>query len=205
MTMTGVLLLLIEGTVSVGLALFDSFKASSAQSVSQYDADLGWSGKRSIHIPDMYGRGRDVRLNSRGFRQDLEVDEEAAAGKARFICTGDSFTFGEGVSNGQDWCNILAELDSRIEPVNMGQPGYGIDQAYLGFMRDATSIEHDVHLFAFIGFDVERIQHSSYHGYGKPVIRIDNGDLRTENVPVPRAGTWLSRNFISIAKKLRLF
>ena len=39
--MTGLLLLLVEGLVSVGLALFDTFKAGSALSVSQYDADLG--------------------------------------------------------------------------------------------------------------------------------------------------------------------
>lgn len=203
--LTGLLFLLLEGGASVGLALFDTFKASLAPTVSQYDADLGWAGKRSIHIPDMYGPGRDVRLNSRGFRHGFEVDEEAAPGKARFICTGDSFTFGEGVSDGQDWCSILAELDSRIAPVNMGQPGYGVDQAYLQYMRDATPLEHSVHLFAFIGYDVERIQHDMYQGYGKPIMRIENGDLRTDNVPVQRIRPWLSRKFISVAKELRLF
>ncbi len=202
---TGLLLLFVEGLVSVGLALSDAFKAGSALSVSQYDADLGWTGKPNIHIPDMYGQGRDVRLNSQGFRHDYEINEAVAQDKVRFICTGNSFTFGEGVSDGQEWCSILAELDSRIEPVNMGQPGYGIDQAYLRYMRDATTLEHSVHLFAFIGFDVERIQHRAHHGYGKPILRIDNEDLRTENVPVPQFRPWLSRGFRSVAKELRLF
>ena len=202
---TGVLLLLVEGLVSVGLGFFDAFKAGSALRVSQYDSDLGWAGKPNIHIPDMYGRGRDVRLNSQGFRHDYEINQAVEQGKVRFICTGDSFTFGQGVSNGQEWCSILAEIDSQIEPINMGQPGYGIDQAYLHYMRDATTLDHSVHLFAFIGADVERIQHRAHHGYGKPIIRIGDEGLRTENVPVPQFRPWLSRNIRSIAKELRLF
>ena len=67
----------------------------------------------------------------------------------------------------------------------MGQGGYGIDQAYLWHKRDAVALERDVHLFAFITEDFARMKSGTFYGYGKPVLAIRNGVLKTENIPVP--------------------
>jgi hypothetical protein len=69
----------------------------------------------------------------------------------------------------------------------MGQGGYGVDQAWLWFARDGAPLEHQLHLFSFIVEDFARMGASSFFGYGKPRLRVEDGVLRVDNVPVPRA------------------
>jgi hypothetical protein len=69
----------------------------------------------------------------------------------------------------------------------MGQGGYGIGQAYLWYVRDGLRLEHHVHVFAFITVDFARMLSESFRSYGKPVLRVREDELVTENVPVPRA------------------
>jgi hypothetical protein len=79
----------------------------------------------------------------------------------------------------------------------MGQGGYGVDQAYLWYKRDATKLERQAHLLAFITVDFYRMQSDTLLGYGKPVIVIENGTLVVKNVPVPRGTydlSWLTFN-----------
>jgi hypothetical protein len=67
----------------------------------------------------------------------------------------------------------------------MGQPGYGVDQAYLWYKRDAAAFEHQVHLFAPITADFRRMQSKHYGGYGRPLLVVKDGRLEVQNVPVP--------------------
>jgi len=78
-------------------------------------------------------------------------------GYLRVIGSGDSFTLGHGVANGQTWCARLEEIDPRFENVNMGQGGYGADQAYLSYRRDRRRLDRDTHIFAFISDDLHRL------------------------------------------------
>src|SRR5262249_48960240 len=143
------ILVAIEGLASAFLVARDvTVLAWVASPYSEYDADLGWIGRRSVNLPDIFGKGVGVRTNDQRFRATDTVAPHPAAGRIRVVCTGDSFTFGDGVDNAHTWCQQLASRDSRIEPVNLGQGGYGIDQAYLRFLRDTRGIEHQVHLFA---------------------------------------------------------
>ncbi len=117
-------------------------------------------------------------------------------GKTRLICSGDSFTLGWGVPDGHSWCAMLGRLEPTLETVNMGQGGYGVDQAYLWYVRDGTVLEHDLHVFAVITPDIFRMRSDKFIGYGKPVLRVRDGELEVDNVPVPRRVfhfPWLSR------------
>lgn len=153
---------------------------------TKYDPDLGWVNEPSINISDMYGPGIYLRTNSQGFRNNHDISPAVPAGKARIICSGDSFTLGYGVDNDHAWCNRLSLLDPRLETVNMGQGGYGVDQAYLWYKRDSAKIEHQVHLFAFITSDFQRMQSDSFRGYAKPLLDTVNGALVVKNVPIPK-------------------
>jgi hypothetical protein len=174
---------------------------------TRYDPDLGWVNVHSANIPDMYGPGIALRTNARGFRNDAEFGREVPAGKRRVICAGDSFTLGYGVRNGDTWCDELAALDPTLETVNMGQGGYGFDQAYLWYRRDAADLAHDVLVFAFISDDFRRMQHDTFVGYGKPLLDLDaGGELAVRNVPVPRGAyfaPWITRN-VKYLKELRV-
>jgi len=193
--------LLIEGfssTILVGRKLLTAARSPLAERVNtQYDEELGWVAIPTLYVPDMYGPGVYLRTNSRGFRDNEEIEAVAPAGRLRLICSGDSFTLGWGVDNDNAWCQRLSSTDRRFQTVNMGQGGYGVDQAYLWYRRDGIALEHHVHLFAFITDDFSRMQWDNYAGYGKPVLRFKDGHLVTENVPVPRRGyyfPWLTQN-----------
>jgi hypothetical protein len=172
---------------------------------TRYDAELGWVAIPNLYIKDMYGPGVYLRTNARGFRNNEEIDPRNPADRLRIICSGDSFTFGWGVDNDHNWCRLLESADPRLQTVNMGQAGYGIDQAYLWYLRDGTSLEHQVHIFAFIADDFNRMQHADFVGYGKPLLRVKDGKLSIENVPVPRQSyyvPWLTQN-LHLIRELR--
>jgi hypothetical protein len=141
----------------------------------------------------MYGPGRTFRTNSLGFRNEQEFGIEVPKGKIRIICSGDSFTLGYGVANQDTWCEQLTLLDNRVETVNMGQGGYGADQAYLWYMRDGTRLQHDIHIFAFITDGFLRMKDDNFLGYGKPVFHLKNNSLIASNVPVPRKSYFVPR------------
>src|SRR5712692_5894096 len=97
----GLLLVIIEGLASYTLLIRDLIKAQpvAEQRHTRYDPDLGWVNKASLDIPDMYGRGVYLRTNAQGFRNDHDIATAVPSGRARLICSGDSFTFGYGVDN----------------------------------------------------------------------------------------------------------
>ena len=202
-------LVLLEGISSWFLFLRDiarTSRAAVAERVhTRYDELLGWVNVENVSIDNLYGEGRSLRTNSQGFRADHDYGVSPPPGKLRIICSGDSFTLGYGVDNDDTWCHILTRLDERLETVNAGQGGYGIDQAYLWYKRDGTRLQHDVHLFAFITADFWRMRYRSFHGYGKPFLELRDGELVVENVPVPRQAfyaPWFARN-IQILDRLR--
>ena len=170
-----VILVVIEGLASYSLFARDMMtKVPLAERRhTQYDPDLGWSNIPDVDIPDMYSAGISLRTNGQGFRNDHDFDKSVPDGYKRVICSGDSFTLGYGVGNDHTWCQRLSALDSRLETVNMGQGGYGVDQAYLWYMRDGRVLEHDIHVFAFITDDLFRMLRSQFSGYGKPVLMVE--------------------------------
>jgi hypothetical protein len=163
---------------------------------TRYDPELGWAHVPGVRIDDLYGPGAWLQTNGQGFRAERDFSQHVPAGRLRAICSGDSFTLGYGVANDQTWCARLEALDPRFETVNMGQGGYGIDQAWLWYRRDGTRLDHDVHVFAFISDDFRRMQAASFLGYAKPVLALRGGELVVLNTPVPRRrfyAAWLAR------------
>jgi hypothetical protein len=145
----------------------------------------------------MYGRGIWLQTNAQGFRNAEDTPPTAPSDRVRAVCSGDSFTLGFGVDNEQGWCQLLAKEDTRFQTVNMGQGGYGVDQAYLWYRRDGRQLEHGVQLFAYITDDFDRMRRREFLRYGKPVLAVDGGRLVTRNVPVPRSAfvfPWLTQN-----------
>jgi hypothetical protein len=192
---------LIEGTSSLALLarrLSRRHERPLAERThTRYDRDLGWANIPSTRIENLYGPGRTLTINSRGFRGAREVADAVAPGVTRIVCSGDSFTMGFGVGDDYTWCHVLETLAPGRETVNMGQGGYGVDQAYLWYRRDARPLAHQVHVFGFIREDFGRMLTGSFGGYGKPLLSLKDGALAVGNVPVPRRGylvPWLTDN-----------
>jgi len=78
-----------------------------------------------------------VRTNSFGMRDD-EVDWN----KQRILCLGDSFTFGNGVENGETFCALLERLfNKRYDFVNVGfADGYSPDAYALWLLKNREQL-----------------------------------------------------------------
>jgi len=90
----------------------------------------------------------------------------------------------------------------HIETVNMGQGGYGVDQAFLWYSRDGVNLQHDLLIFAFISDDFYRMTGSTFGKDQKPRLRVVNGEIIQQNVPVPKPG-FLSFDDLVIRRKLQ--
>jgi lysophospholipase L1-like esterase len=176
-----------EGFLSVALLASDMLRedVTPERTHTRYDPELGWAPIPNLDLPSMYGPGSYLRTNSQGFRGTYDYTETPPPGKRRVICSGDSVTFGYGVDDEHSWCRLLETVDPRLETINMGLPGYGVDQAYLWYKRDAGRFDHQVHLFAPITDDFRRMQSTRFLNYDRPFLAVEDGRLQVTNVPVP--------------------
>lgn len=189
-----VALALAEGLASLAISAGLFFGPSGYVALdrfTRYDADLGWVSRPRVALPDLYAPGVGLHTTAEGFRGTREPGP-SAPGTRRVVCSGDSFTLGPGVGDDDTWCARLAVHDPRLEPINMGQGGYGVDQAFLWYRRDGAALVPAVHLFAFIDGDFERMRHARFLGdYGKPTLALRDGTVRVENVPAWRRPFWM--------------
>lgn len=181
------LLLIVEGGLSWYHLLKDLHYTSQIkeEKYTEYDQLLGWRSIPGIVIPNMYGQNKNLSINKMGFRITPN-NLKASAPKA--ICSGESFTLGYGVDDKDSWCYLLG-LDS-LQTINMGQGGYGLDQMYLWYLRDAANIPHEYHIIALTDYSFDRVADSTFIGYNKPFFRIVEKDLVNVNFPVPKNNRW---------------
>ncbi len=137
-----------------------------------------------------------LRVNQQGFRCDHEFTAAKDRGVYRVLLFGDSFTAGDGVSNGQRYGDLLEQLVPGIEVYNFGISGTGTDQQYLAYREMGSSLEHDL---VVIAVQVENINRAAarYRAYAddsgqlmvypKPYFELtDGGGLTLRHVPVPK-------------------
>ncbi len=171
---------------------------------TEYDPLLGWINKPNVSIDDMYGPNVFLKTNSQRFRNQNDFSINVPKGRIRVICSGDSFTLGYGVDNDHTWCHLLDTIDPRLQAVNMGQGGYGIGQAYLWYKRDGVQLDHQVHVFAFITSDFLRMTRDLFLGVPKPRLRLRNGRISVENVPVTRWSFHRALKYLRLVNVVRL-
>jgi hypothetical protein len=110
------------------------------------------------------------------------------------------------VADDRTWCARLAAIDPGLATVNMGQSGYGMDQAYLWYKCDGVRLDQEAHRFTYITNDFIRMESSSVYGYAKPVVVLQDDSLTIGNVPVPRSegGARLYWTAVLVRNQLRL-
>lgn len=153
---------------------------------TRYDPTLGWINRPNLILPDLYGPDRGLSTGSNGFRNSGSPAPDSQTRPIRILCSGDSFTFGFGVSDAHAWPALLARREPHFETINLAVGGYGIDQALLLYEQVADRLPHNVHLFAFITPSIARAFQSDFLGYAKPLFEIEDSSLQLTHVPVPR-------------------
>jgi hypothetical protein len=201
---SGILLLslvFIEGVSSIAYVGLTEFGAcGTAATLSgpsmRFDSELGWTNAPCFHQASYFAPGGPLSTDAMGFRGSQEVTTNVPPGRLRILCSGDSFTFGEGVGDDETWCRKLESADPHLETVNAGVSGYGMDQMYLSYLRHGRQLSYDIQLLAFIPDDLRRMQLTSLGGYEKPILQIKGDRLEAVNVPLRKHSSitrWLSR------------
>jgi lysophospholipase L1-like esterase len=105
-------------------------------------------------------------------------------GQPRILFVGDSYTFGQGVSNNETFQHILGrDYLQGWEVMNFGVPGYGAGQMLLLFERVGAAYRPDVVVLGFFdrGFNRTLLR---FRGYSKPYFMLSDGKLELFGTPV---------------------
>jgi lysophospholipase L1-like esterase len=166
------------------------------RSIFQYHPTYGFHFIPGIkaRIPHE-GGGYLVRANAAGFRSEREFEAACHPGRRRVLLFGDSYTAGDGVSNGARYGDLLEKYVPGIEIYNYGLPGTGTDQHYLVYADVAPRVEHDLVIIAVLVENIRRVV-ARYRLFenadgenvalAKPYFSLDeNAALALHNVPVP--------------------
>jgi hypothetical protein len=110
--------------------------------------------------------------------------EARKPGFTRLEVFGDSFAFGAEVGNDDPFAARLEREGDHLEVLNLGVPGYGIDQMYLRFKRDGLRFHPDVVVLNLM----EGLLGRTFAGpttWYKPWFTLEQGGLLLHGVPVP--------------------
>ena len=94
------------------------------------------------------GGGYLIHANSNGFRCKHEFIKEKKKNTFRILFFGDSFTAGDGVSDGFRYTDLLENDLEDTEIFNFGLSGTGVDQQYLIFKEFAKDLNYDLVVIA---------------------------------------------------------
>jgi len=162
-----------------------------------YHPAIGW-----WHIPNVKARiqlGNTfhmVRTNSAGLRADRDYPLQTPPRRKRIVLLGDSYTAGDGVSNGERYSDLLEQkYNSNLDVINFGLNGSGTDQQLLIYENIAKDYEADAYIFAICVENIARNTYTCFPSMSnweqtiyyrpKPYFVLENGNLLLNNQPVP--------------------
>jgi len=152
-------------------------------SFDRYHPMYGWATEPNLRDVPVFG-DEILNTNSRGLRGAREFPYERTPGQARIIILGDSFAFGDEVSDDETFAAYLQTLLPEAEVINMGVHGYGHDQMLLLFLEEGLKYGPDMVVLGFLPADMER-NLVGFRDYAKPRFIIRDGAPVLTNSPVP--------------------
>lgn len=148
------------------------------------DKDLGYVPKEQFkgRINNLGWRNSLVEIDDEGFRASEHVKPNIPG---RIVCSGDSYTFGDQVSNSETWPACLQEnLSVKVD--NAGVSGYGTIQALLRIKQALKLHSYQLSILSIlVGEDIGRDQLIYRSGFPKPSLSKSNGVLRFNAPPQP--------------------
>src|SRR5262245_22733137 len=143
---------------------------------AEFDKQLGWIPKQgSAGTENVWGTQVTILLDgirANGKRQSSPLRKEGDL----VLAIGDSFTFGDQVSDHETWPAFLEEL-TGIRTLNGGVFGYGLDQSYLRMKSLAKKYKATHVVLSFIPEDISRCQLSERTSVPKPYFEQIGNDL----------------------------
>ena len=144
---------------------------------------LGWAVQPNLRDLPVF-EGKILNSNSRGLRGRAEYGERPQPGRRRIVVLGDSFTFGDEVSDDETYPSYLQGLLPDTDVLNLGVHGYGHDQMLLYLEDQGLGYHPDVVILGFVWIDTIR-NLFGFSNYLKPRFELVDGTLHLTDVPVP--------------------
>ncbi len=154
------------------------------------DELLGW-----VLGPGRVSRDGLYASSAEGVRSAQPGERALATDRPRRVAlVGDSFTFGFDVRFEDSWGHRLERaLGPDVQVVNFGVEAYGLDQAYLRYLRDARPWQPDVVILGVIDHDLQRSMSVYFflsfpgwdYPFAKPRFVSHEGHLSLLNSPLP--------------------
>lgn len=151
------------------------------ESPGQADIDdaLGWVQDVVVYPADEADEA-DERVERTG-GAGAPSDSADAASPKTVLFLGDSVTFGEIATRGQD--DYVTRVSRALTPrgirvVNAAATGYGVDQMMLRLPRDVAAWSPDLIVVAYIPHDLRRIGQSRFIRMPKPMLELAGPGLR---------------------------
>lgn len=148
-----------------------------------YDPVRGWATQANVRNLTVFEH-QTLNTNSHGIRGSHEYGYERQPATSRILTVGDSYTFGDEVSDDQTYSYYLSTLIPDTEVLNLGVHGYGHDQMLLYLENEGFKYRPDVVVLGFVWFDMNR-NLMAFSNYAKPKFALRGGRLQLTNVPVP--------------------
>lgn len=141
------------------------------------DANLGYTPRPGYTSPT-------IAIDAGGLRRTGDLPAGAAGHDRPILAVGDSFAFGEEVSDAEAWPAQLQAMTGR-RVLNAGVSGYGFDQIVLRAEALTPVYKPAAIVVSFIADDVRRTEMRRLWGADKPYFDLNGNELVPRDVPAP--------------------
>lgn len=148
-----------------------------------YDPTKGWISRPNLRNVTISGN-KFLSTNSKGLRGQTDYSYDRHLGKTRILILGDSFTFGDEVSDNETYSYYLQQMIPDAEIINMGVHGYGHDQMLILLKEEGLKYKPDIVILGFDYIDIFR-NGMKFKDFAKPGFTVREEKLRLINSPVP--------------------
>ena len=114
-----------------------------------YDASKRWIPKPNLRDVKTFDN-KTLNTNSRGLRGKRDFPYTKNKDKVRILILGDSFTFGDEVSDDETYSAHLQAMLPDTEIINMGVHGYGHDQMLILLKEEGIKYQPDIVILGFL-------------------------------------------------------
>ena len=159
-----------------------------------YDPSKGWMPKPNLRDVKVFS-DKTLNTNSKGFRGKKDFAYSKSKERLRILILGDSFTFGDHVSDDETYSHYLQEMLPHTEIINMGVHGYGHDQMLILLKEEGIKYQLDIVILGFLPLDMSR-NLLEFRDFAKPRFVINRGELKLIGTPVPRPEEILESDWV---------
>ncbi len=144
---------------------------------TQFSKTLGWVPKAGTNGRDNFWNTRVTILDDGVRANGSRISPASLSSDELILAVGDSFTFGDQVSDDETW---PAHLERMIGvPVrNAGVFGYGVDQSFLRMKLLTEKYKPTIVVFSFIPDDITRSEFAERTSFAKPYFVVRGGELQ---------------------------